>query len=266
MTISFEEFELSGWESVAASYHKNFGEITNKAASVLIDKALIQERDKVLDVACGPGYVAACALKKGAEVIGVDFSSAMIQEAKKVYPSINFQVMDAEKLQFENDSFDTVLINFGVLHFANPKKAIQEALRILKPGGKFLYTIWDKPEAFDMLFEAVEKVGDLNIPMPKGPDIFQLRDINYSKEILAQIGCHKIKVEQVRFLWELDNVEEFFKAFFESGVRIGGLLRSQKPDVVTKIKKVLEEKMKAFMHYGKLQLSIPVLFFKAVKI
>jgi len=266
MEQSFKEFELQGWENVAPTYHKSFGEITPKVASVLVDRAMIQPEDKLLDVACGPGYVGAYALEKGAEVTGVDFSNVMIQEAKIVHPGINFHVMDAEKLQFSDASFDIVLINFGIPHFANPEQAIEEAFRVLKSHGKFLFTIWDKPTSFDMILETVKEEGDLTISLPEGPDFFQFRNQNTSRNILLRTGFHSVEIEQIDFVWRLNSAEEFFQAFYESGVRIGGILRAQKQNTIRKIIDKLEQKLKIFEKDEKLELPVPILLCKASKI
>ena len=78
MDLSFKEFEQQNWEKVADAYHEGFGRITANSATALVDNAKIKRNDKVLDIACGPGYVAAFASKKSKAVIGIDFSSAMI--------------------------------------------------------------------------------------------------------------------------------------------------------------------------------------------
>ena len=65
MNLPFKEFEHVGRERVADCYERCFGQITPQAASVLVNLAAIQPNDKVLDVACGPGYVAGLVLEKG---------------------------------------------------------------------------------------------------------------------------------------------------------------------------------------------------------
>jgi len=100
--LSFKEFEQQGWERIAEVYHECFGQITPKAALALVNSAMIKQNDKVLDSACGPGYAAAFASEKGGVVTGIDFSKAMIQSAKTLHPKIDFQVMDAEELQFSD--------------------------------------------------------------------------------------------------------------------------------------------------------------------
>jgi len=267
--LSFKEFEQQGWEKVADVYHECFGQITPKAALVLVDDAMIKQNDKVLDVACGPGYVAAITSEKGGIVTGIDFSSAMIQRAKTLHPEITFQVMDAEELQFSNGIFDVVLMNFGILHLAKPEQAIAEAFRVLKPGGKFLFTVWDRPirsKAFDFIMSALKEEGDLNLSLPEGPDFFKFSDPSTSKEILSNTGFDAIEASSIEFTWTLSSAEELFQAFYKGGIRIGGILRAQKPEAIRKIIEKLEQKTKPFQREGRLEIPISVMFFKAEKV
>jgi ubiquinone/menaquinone biosynthesis C-methylase UbiE len=268
MNLSFKEFEQRGWEKVADVYHECFGSITPKAALALANAAMIKQNDKVLDIACGPGYTAAVASEKGGVVTGIDFSNAMIQSAKTLHPKIDFQVMDAEELQFSDGVFDVILMNFGVLHLAKPEQAIREAFRVLKPGGKFLFTVWDKPtksKAFDFIISALKEDGDLNVPLPEGPDFFKFSDPNTSKEVLSDTGFDRIEANSIEFTWALSSAEELFRTFYEGGIRIGGILRAQKPEAIRKIIEKLEQKTRAFQREGRLEIPISVMFFKAEK-
>lgn len=269
LSLSFKEFEKQGWEKVADAYHEGFGQITPKAALALVNSARIKQNDKALDIACGPGYVAAFASAKGAVVTGIDFSNAMIQKAKTLHPKINFQVMDAEELQFDDASFDVILMNFGILHFAKPEQAIAEAFRVLKPGGKFLYTVWDRPErskAFDLIMSALKEEGDVNISLPEGPDFYKFSDPHTAKEILTTIGFKTIEAAQIEFIWTLASYEELFQTFYKGGIRIGGILRAQSPEAIPKMIENLKQKTKAFQKKGKLEIPTSVMLFKAEKV
>ena len=269
MNLSFKEFEQQGWEKVADVYHECFGSITSKTALALVNSAKIKQDDHVLDIACGPGYTAAFALEKGGIITGIDFSDAMIRKAKAFYPKINFQLMDAEELQFNDEIFDVILMNFGILHLAKPERAIAEAFRVLKPGGKFLFTVWDRPirsKAFDLIMSALKEEGDLNVPLPEGPDFFKFSDPNTSKEILSNTGFGSFEAQSVEFRWILNSSEELFQAFYRGGIRIGGILRAQKPEVIRKITEKLEQKTRPFERDKRLEIPISAMLFQAKKV
>src|SRR3954467_7007125 len=100
---AFAAFEHAGWESGRASpYHRGLGAVTSRPLPVLLDAAAVGPGSSVLDVATGPGYAAALAAERGADVVGVDFSSEMIALAAKLHPEIDFRQADANALPFED--------------------------------------------------------------------------------------------------------------------------------------------------------------------
>ena len=143
---TFHSFEQSGWQRAAAQYGDAFGGLTSQTIPRLLAAANVSSGTRLLDVASGPGYVAAAAAAVGASAIGVDFSSEMVRLAARRYPGIRFQEGDAEALAFPDESFDAVTINFGVLHLARPDAALAEARRVLVPGGRCAFTVWATPE------------------------------------------------------------------------------------------------------------------------
>ena len=82
-----------------------------------------------LDVACGPGWLAAAADQRGARATGVDISETMLMEARRRFPHIRFEHGDTEALPLEAEVFDGVGCNFGMLHIGRPETALQEMRR-----------------------------------------------------------------------------------------------------------------------------------------
>jgi SAM-dependent methyltransferase len=146
---SFKELERQGWDAKADNYHSFAGQITFGAVAPLLDAAGVRAGMRVLDVASGPGYVADGATARGAHAIGVDFAANMVAEARRRYPRIEFREGDAESLAFDAASFDAVVCAFGMLHLADPDKAIAEAHRVLRPGGRYAFTVWMGPDRHD---------------------------------------------------------------------------------------------------------------------
>ena len=93
---------------------------------------------KVLDVACGTGDMAVELLRQGCSVTGVDLSEEMMAIAKQKAPQAEYKLADAERLSFEDASFDAVTCAFGVRNFVHLEQGIKEMLRVLKPGGRMV--------------------------------------------------------------------------------------------------------------------------------
>ncbi len=141
---AFRDFEYAGWQRFARGYHDNFARLTTQVIGPLLDAVNVGEGVRVLDIATGAGYAAAAAAERGVAVIGIDFSEVQVAMAREQNPKIAFREGDAEALPFDDQSFDAVTINFGMLHFPQPERVVAEANRVLRAGGQdWLHSMGD---------------------------------------------------------------------------------------------------------------------------
>lgn len=234
-TSGFREFEQAGWadEGLARQYAAWFGSLTTQCVPALLDAVGAGPGVRLLDVACGPGYVAAAAAQRGAEVSGGDFSAAMVVQAQAAYPGISFGHCDAEALPHADASFDAVTINFGLLHLAQPDRALQQAHRVLRPGGRLAYTVWVDPAGSDglrVLMGSLQAHGNLDVPLPPGPSFFRFADAVESQRSALEAGFTNVQVAVVPQVWRLAAPDGLIAAFRDGGVRVGALLRGQTPE------------------------------------
>jgi demethylmenaquinone methyltransferase/2-methoxy-6-polyprenyl-1,4-benzoquinol methylase len=101
--------------------------------------------EKILDLAAGTGTSSAALAKSGAEVTAADFSPGMIEVGRRKHPGITFVEADAMNLPFADNEFDAVTISFGLRNIEDPKKALSEMFRVLKPGGRLVVCEFSKP-------------------------------------------------------------------------------------------------------------------------
>src|SRR5438876_6116593 len=236
---AFRQFEHKGWQEIASRYDRGFASVTTQSVTPLLDAARVAKGARVLDVACGPGYAAAAAAARGAIATGVDFSSEMVEEARGRFSGIEFREGDAEQLAFSNSTFDAVVLNFGMLHLARPEQALAEAYRLLRSGGRIAFTVWDTPDkaiGFGIVLAAIQKYGDLNVPIPPGPPFFRFSDPEESKRALTAAGFSNVVVTPVAQLWRLPSTDALFEVIYHGSVRNAALLRAQKPLVLDMIR------------------------------
>jgi ubiquinone/menaquinone biosynthesis C-methylase UbiE len=265
---SFREFEHSGWQGIPQQYHQAFGGLTIQSIEPLLDAAGVKANTKVIDIATGPGYVAAAAARRGASVIGVDFSATMIAEAQRRNPDVEFREGDAEQLPFDNDLFDAAVVNFGILHLGRPDQALAEACRVLRPGGRFGFTVWAKPEeavGFRIVLGAIAKHGNLNVPLPEGPPFFRFSEPDECIRSLVAAGFQSPEVVKVPQVWRLPSVDSLFEFMKDSTVRTAGLLQAQKPDALEKIRDAMRDELTQYQKGSVVELPMPAVLASAVK-
>ncbi len=100
---------------------------------------------QILDLAAGPGSSSEPLHKAGATVFATDFSEGMLAVGRKTRPYLNFSKADALNLPFEANRFDVVTISYGLRNTVDYPKALAEALRVTKPGGRIVVVEFSHP-------------------------------------------------------------------------------------------------------------------------
>ena len=264
----FRSFEHAGWESISDEYHQAFGELTSQAIGPLLDAARVKSGVKFLDIASGPGYVASAAAKRGAITLGIDFSPAMVTQARRLHPGIEFREGDAEELSLGSGLFDAAAMNFGILHLGHPEKALLEAHRVLRAGGRFAFSVWCNPQetvGFGIVLRAVELHGEPRVELPQGPPFFRYSDPEECTRGMIAAGFESTTVTKISQLWRLPAGDGLFNAMKNSTVRTAGLLRAQKPTVLNKIRDTMRLELEKFTKGDCVELPMPALIASGIK-
>ena len=260
MTNAFHAFEHAGWQRAAAAYPDTFGHVTAQAVEPLLDAVGAAPGVRLLDVATGPGYVAAAAARRGASAIGVDFAPAMVEYARSIHPGLDIREGDAMALAFEPATFDAAVAAFGLLHFDRPEHALVEMRRVLRLGGLAAFTVWMPPEravGFGMVLDAIAAHGTTVTSLPPGPPFFQFSDPKECERAFAGAGFSSVKVVEVPMTWRLPTADALFDAMATGGVRTAALLNAQSPEARNAIRRALAEKTAPYVRDGEIVLPMP---------
>jgi SAM-dependent methyltransferase len=248
---SFAKFEHEGWQRVAGKYDSVWASSTRQFIPPLLDAAEVSAGMSVLDVGCGPGYVSVAAAARGATPLGLDFSKEMIGIAQRMFPELEFQEGNAQNLPFVNATFDRVLANFALLHVPDPERACAEACRVLKPGGKFGFTVWagleENPYA-KMIDDAIREHADLEVDLPAGPPHHLFSSREEFRLALARAGFdgESMIFKLHSIYWNVPTARYPFDAERDAGVRTAGLLARQKAARLQTIQSAIEESVRRY--------------------
>ncbi|HEU0024386.1 MAG TPA: class I SAM-dependent methyltransferase [Thermoleophilaceae bacterium] len=100
------------------------------------DLARVGPGDRALDVATGTGDLAVALRSRGAEVVGIDFSEAMLDLARRKAPDVRFEPGNALALPYRDGEFDAVTVGFGARNFSDLALGLAEMARVTRPGGR----------------------------------------------------------------------------------------------------------------------------------
>jgi trans-aconitate methyltransferase len=140
-----------------------------KHGSDVVSLLAPQPGERILDLGCGTGHLAAQIAESGAQVLGVDRSPEMIAAAKKSYPNLKFVIADAAALPFHSE-FEAVFSNATLHWIHEPERAIRNIWNALRPGGRFVAEFGGKgnigkmQRAFDQVLVdlRLSRTGEIN--------------------------------------------------------------------------------------------------------
>ena len=153
--------------SIPSLYDKYLGPlIFEPYAQDLANRLSALNAERVLETAAGTGIVTRAlerSLSPRGSIVATDLNQPMLDHAAERIPSsrVSWQKADAQALPFPDGAFDAVVCQFGVMFFPDKQKAYREARRVLKPGGHFIFNVWDRIEYNEFADTVTTAVADM---------------------------------------------------------------------------------------------------------
>ena len=160
--------------SIPALYDRYLGPmIFSPYADNLAARLVDLRHGRVLETAAGTGVVTRAlvsALPEGVSIVATDLNQPMLDHASSQLSSerVTWRQADAQMLPLSDGTFDVVACQFGVMFFPDKPRAFAEAFHVLKPGGRFLFSVWDRIEEnefADAVVRSLTAVFPHNLPM-----------------------------------------------------------------------------------------------------
>ena len=140
------------------------------------------------------------------------------------------------------------------------KLFFRESLRVLRPSGRFAFTVWASPaqtKAFEAIYGAVHRHGSLDVGLPPGPNFFLYADADPAQRSLTEAGFESVTTRLVQQTWELSAVDDVFDSILNGTVRAAAVLKRQPPDVLVRIRDTVRESMSAYAVGGGYRIPMP---------
>ena len=185
----------------------------------------IKEDDHILDVATGTGEPALtiATLVKNGKVVGTDLSESMllVADEKAAERNItNFETVccDVSELKFDDNSFDIITCRLGFMFFPDIQMALYEMLRVLKPGGQIVVSVWGNPDKNFWIRASMETmISRLSLPSPPAgaPGLFRCSGKGSMQDHLKQAGFINIKENNISGKLNCENIENYWNFISE---------------------------------------------------
>jgi SAM-dependent methyltransferase len=215
---------LESWEEAAAGWVGRQDLLRELGAPVshwLIDATLPQPGQRVLELAAGLGETGMLAAELVAPIGGAvvsDQAEAMLVGARARaaalgLSNIEFQVLNAEWIDLPVASVDVVLCRWGYMLMADPAVALAETRRVLRPGGRVAFAVWDavehNPWALLPAQELIER-GLTDPPAAGAPGPFALGSQQRVSELLDSAGFAEARMETLDLRWRHASFDELW--------------------------------------------------------
>jgi SAM-dependent methyltransferase len=211
----YRETSLQTWDEMAPGWEERrewlLG-ITGALNEWLFGQVDPQPGRTILDIAAGTGdlgFLAAQRVGDEGKVLCTDFAPEMVEAARRNgerrgLSNVEYRVLDAERMDLDDDSIDDVLCRWGYMLMADPAAALGETRRVLRDGGTLAFAVWQTPDRNPWAaipgMTLVQR-GHMPPPEPGGPGIFAMGDAGRVVELVTGAGFGEPRVEELTFEW-----------------------------------------------------------------
>lgn len=263
--------QISWSGSFPQNYEDNLKFIFGPYAEDLAGRAEVTKQTEILELACGTGQVTQQLLARFGNdltITATDLSPDMLAIAIEKLRGANvvWNTVDMCAIPYEDEKFDLVICQFGIMFAPDKSKALQEMRRVLKPGGKLLFSTWGllgKNRIFEIFNETL--ISSMNFDMAaaeQGP--FAMQDEQEVLKLLRAAGFKNADVEAVSKTGESPSAAQAAKGFFQ-GSQLAANLKEKNPVLGEKIQAAAQQSFIRQLGDNPMQTPLQAWVFEAFK-
>jgi SAM-dependent methyltransferase len=252
-------YEIS--EAIAPTWERRRADVEEVATPVrewMLRELRPRQGDTVLELAAGvgeTGFEAAKIVGETGRLITSDFSPAMLEAARRRgtelrVTNVDYRVIDAERIEVDDDAVDGVLCRFGYMLMPDPAAALAETRRVLRPGGRLTLAVWGALERnpfFAIIGISLVQRGHIPPPEPPpAPGPFSLASAERLEELLRDAGFAEVRTEELHGRFVIPDVDEYLSVIADTAGPIALALRGLAESDLTAVKTDVEDSLRRF--------------------
>ena len=235
--------------------------VSRPVSEWMVRKLDPQPGNTVLELTAGlgdTGLMAARLVGESGRVIITDFAPEMLAAARRRAEEVGvknteFRVLDAERMDLETDSVDGVLCRWGYMLTTDPAAAFEETRRVLRPGGRLVFSVWaarERNPALSLVSTVLVELGHIPPPDPREPGAFVMADPGRIRQLVVVAGFVEPEIEEVSFRWSFADRDAYWRFLTETSASASPVLRTLPPEAQKRVREQVHEATRPF-HSGK---------------
>jgi ubiquinone/menaquinone biosynthesis C-methylase UbiE len=250
----------SVWDDMAQGWYAGRDDLwafSRPVAEWMVRKLEPKPGDTVLELAAGSGetgFLAARLVGEGGRLISTDFAPEMVEAARRRareigVDNVEFRVLDAERMDLETDSVDGILCRWGFMLMIDPAAAFGESRRVLRPGGRLVFSVWAAPERnpwASLVIRVLVSQGHIAPPDANAPGVFALADPDRIRALVTAAGFAEPAIEEMALRWPFVDQEAYWRFLTEAAGAISPMLRGLPPEAQAAVRTQVHEAARPF--------------------